>query len=63
MVQSTTTFIMKEDYETPLIIRSFVLLFIPQFVLRQTHSLFQSQFSTECSLVFTLFVSITLSFP
>jgi hypothetical protein len=40
-----------------------IMSFIPQSVLRQVHSLFQSQFSTECDLVLPLPISSTVSFP
>jgi hypothetical protein len=36
--------------------------FIPQSVLRQVHSLFQSQFSTQCDLVLPVSTSSVLSF-
>jgi hypothetical protein len=36
---------------------------IPQSVLRQVNSLFQSEFSTECDLVLPLSISSVLSFP
>jgi len=40
---------------------SFIII-IAWYILQQVHSLFQSEFSTECDLVLPLSVSITLLF-
>ena len=44
-------------------IHSFIHSFVPQSVLRQVHSLFQCEFSTECHLVLPFSIYTTLPFP
>ena len=46
---------------TRIVLFHFIHSFIPQFVLRLVHSLFQSQFSTQCDLVLPLSISDTFS--